>query len=233
MDHPICPACKAENADRAVYCDQCGQHLVPSQRPEESGVEGACPACGGVVMDAGGGRGVCRSCGLELHAAEGEAPVKADSGAVERLTAAILRRVASGLPIEKAVAEGCREVLAPTGDDTSAAGASSGGELQPCPLCGFECPEEASRCAGCGIWFHHLRSPQACPRCDRQVSGDKCECGAILTLPALLRYIEPAVRCVCSRCKSPYAVVQQKCPDCGAGLLSADRIKAFAASESA
>jgi len=61
------------------------------------------------------------------------------------------------------------------------------------------------------------------------VSGDKCECGAIMTLPKLLEYVEPSVKFVCSRCKAPYAVFQTKCPDCGGGLLSADRLKAFAA----
>jgi len=65
------------------------------------------------------------------------------------------------------------------------------------------------------------------------VTGDKCECGAILTLPKLLQYVEPSVRFVCSRCKAPYSKVQEKCPDCGAGLISADRLKAFAAAEEA
>lgn len=231
MDQPICPACKAENDEEAVYCDQCGQHLVPPDAAAEDAVSGGCPACGGVVEDRGAGEGVCRGCGLELHAAPGEAPpLKAEAGAVERLTAAILKRAGAGMALERAVAEGCGEILAAPADDARGAPAAESGDLQPCPLCGFECPEEASRCGGCGIWFHHFRSAQTCPRCDRQVSADKCECGAILTLPRLLQYIEPAVRCVCSRCKSPYAVVHPKCPDCGAGLISADRIKAFAAS---
>ena len=230
MDQPICPACKAENDENAVYCDQCGQHLVPPEAAEEVGVEGACPACGGVVQDRGAGVGVCRSCGLELHAAEGEAPkVDAGADAAERLTAAILRRTAAGMPLEKAAAEACRELLGARADEPPATDAAEAGKLHPCPLCGAECSEEAPRCVGCGLWFHGFRTPQACPRCDRMVAGDKCECGAIMTLPKLLQYVEPSVKFVCSRCKGPYSKFQAKCPDCGGGLISADRIKAFAA----
>ncbi|HEX4047188.1 MAG TPA: zinc ribbon domain-containing protein [Elusimicrobiota bacterium] len=231
MDQPNCPACKAENDEDAAYCDQCGQPLSQPARDEGS-AEGGCPACGGAVEHRGGGTGVCTSCGLELHEAEGAPPVKADAGAIERLTQAILRKTGSGLAIEQAVAEGCREVFsAPEGEPAQGetAPAAAPAETQACPLCGAECPDEAKKCGGCGIWFHGFRTPQPCPRCERMTSGDKCECGAIMTLPRLLKYVEPAVRFICSRCKAPYAVSQPKCPDCGGGLLSADRIKAFAA----
>ncbi|MFI5360338.1 MAG: zinc ribbon domain-containing protein [Elusimicrobiota bacterium] len=224
MEPPICPACKAENDEDAAYCDQCGQHLIEATG-SETPAEGGCPACGGVVEDQGGGKGVCADCGLELSEAKSAAPsVKADAGAVERLTAAILEKTGAGLPLEKAVAEGCREVFS-----AAAAQPHEHGEPQECPLCGAECPDEAKSCGGCGIWFHGFRTPQPCPRCDRLVSSDKCECGAIMTLPKLLEYVEPSVKFVCSRCKAPYAVFQTKCPDCGGGLLSADRLKAFAA----
>lgn len=234
MDHPNCPACKAVNDDEAVYCDQCGQHLTAPQAAAEDGGAGGCPACGGAVEDRGEGTGVCRSCGLELHETPGEAPaVTADAGAVERLTAAILRKTGSGVPLERAVSEGCREALSAPAAAAPGAAAHEPGETHPCPLCGAECSEEAPRCVGCGIWFHGLRTPQACPRCERMVAGDKCECGAIMTLPKLLQYVEPSVRFVCSRCKGPYSKFQEKCPDCGGGLLSADRIKAFAAAGAA
>ena len=62
------------------------------------------------------------------------------------------------------------------------------------------------------------------------MTNGTCACGALLTLPALLRYIEPSVRCVCALCKQPYAVVQQKCPDCGGAMLGAEKLKAYAAS---
>jgi hypothetical protein len=52
-----------------------------------------------------------------------------------------------------------------------------------------------------------------------------------MTLPKLLHYVEPSVRFVCARCKAPYSKFQDKCPDCGGGLLSADRLKAFAAGQ--
>jgi predicted amidophosphoribosyltransferase len=224
MDHPICPACKAENDEEASYCDQCGQHLSAPAGSGEAADD--CPACGGVVEDRDGDKGVCRDCGLELH----EAEPKADEGAIEWLTAAVLQKVAFGVPLERAVPEACREIFSPPAAAPEAA-AREAGETHPCPLCGAECSEEAPRCVGCGIWFHGFRTPQPCPRCERMVSGDSCECGAIMTLPKLLQYIEAAVRFICSRCKAPYAIFQGKCPDCGGGLLSADRIKAFAARE--
>jgi predicted amidophosphoribosyltransferase len=225
MDQSTCPACKAENDDEAAYCDQCGQPLAAPDA-EKASVEGACPACGGFVENRGGGIGVCASCGLELHETAGEAP-NPDAGAAERLTAAILKKTGAGEPLEKAVAEACREEFA--APPAAPAAAASEGGSHPCPLCGTECADSAPRCVGCGIWFHSLRKPQPCPRCERTVTEDKCECGAILTLPQLLQYIEPSVRFVCTTCKAPYTVAQGKCPDCGGGLVSADRIKAFAA----
>lgn len=228
MDQPTCPACKAENDDAAAYCDQCGQPLTASDR-EQTDVEGACPACGGFVENRGGGIGVCSSCGLELHEAPGEAP-KADARAAERLTAAILKKTGAGEPLEKAVADACREEFAPAAPPPHE-GAAPSGKSHPCPLCGTECSDTAPRCVGCGLWFASLSRPQPCPRCERTSDQDKCECGAILTLPQLLQYIEPSVRFVCTTCRAPYTVAQAKCPDCGGGLVSADRIKAFAAAE--
>jgi len=98
---------------------------------------------------------------------------------------------------------------------------------EPCPLCGARTDAGAAQCAACGLWLRETRSAKPCPRCDRAVSGGKCECGAILTLARLMDYVEPSVRFVCRRCKQPYAVFQAKCPDCGGGLLSADRLKAY------
>jgi predicted amidophosphoribosyltransferase len=233
MDNPICPACRAENEDDAAYCDQCGQ---PLHAPEGAPSEGGCPACGGQVESRGDGKGVCRSCGLELvetpeaGAAEPTAP-RLDAEAVERLSAAILQKVSGGMGLDKAVREACREIFPPAAVGGHEA-AAAGDKHEPCPLCGLETPASAPRCTGCGLWFQALRKPQPCPRCERPVSGGKCECGAILTLPALLDYIEPSVKFVCSGCKQPYAVSQGKCPDCGAGMISADRIKAFAAAGS-
>ncbi|MFI5345051.1 MAG: zinc ribbon domain-containing protein [Elusimicrobiota bacterium] len=230
-DEPVCPACKSSNDPDASYCDQCGQPLAPPDAVD--GAEGGCPACGGAVESRGDGKGVCSGCGLELveTPAEPAAPAT-DADAVARLTAAILRRTNGGLPIDQAVAEGCREVLGSPAPDASApqASAPQAGAPAPCPLCGVENAAEAQRCVGCGLWFGRLRKAQPCPRCERPVAGDgACECGAILTLPKLLEFIEPAVKFVCSRCRAPYAVAQAKCPDCGGGLISAERIKAFAA----
>ena len=232
MEDIICPACKAGNEDDASYCDQCGQPLAaPVSVPEDAG--DACPACGGAVEHRGGGKGVCRSCGLELFEAEGEAPARtADAGTVERLTAAILRGTSAGLPLERAVADGCREIFSAPAAPETASPQPASGPLN-CPLCGAEGPADAERCGACGLWFGEPHGAQACPRCAREVRGGKCECGAILTLPKLLEYVEPSVRFVCSRCKQPYAAFQPKCPDCGGGLLSAERLKAFAESAAA
>jgi hypothetical protein len=237
MEDKICPACKAENDDDASYCDQCGQPLTPPERvPEDAAGDagGACPACGGVVESRGGGKGVCRRCGLELFEAEGEAPPPAaDDETVERLTAAILRGTAAGKPLERAVADGCREIFSPSAAASPAPATSApkpaSGPLN-CPLCGAAGPAAAEQCGACGLWFGEPHGAHACPRCERTVRGGKCECGAILTLPKLLEYVEPSVRFVCSRCKQPYAVSQPKCPDCGGELISAERLKAFAAS---
>lgn len=222
----LCPACKAVNDEQAAYCDQCGQHLRAGAAPKE----GDCPACGGVVEADGDGSGVCSGCGLHLVATPDESCCStpgADSSAPQRLTAAILQKTRAGLDIERAVAEACHEVLkTPAAEPSQPEGPS-----QNCPLCAAENPAAAPRCADCGIWFEHLRQPQPCPRCERQVPvGGSCACGALLTLPALLRYIEPSVRCVCALCKQPYAVVHQKCPDCGGKILGAEKLKAYAAS---
>ena len=224
MDDRLCPACKSENEEDAAYCDQCGQHLAAAGTPDDA-ESGGCPACGGVVEDRGDGKGVCAGCGLELT----ETPTEpAPNGAVEKLTAAILRRTRAGVSVEQAVVEACRELYAPASEEEAPAPAVP---AKPCPLCGAENPETAARCGGCGIWFRPPRPAEACPRCERPAPpGGKCECGAILTLPKLLEYIEPSVKFVCSGCKQPYAVFRQKCPDCGGGLISAERIKAFAKS---
>lgn len=227
MKDPICPACKAVNDKEAAYCDQCGQHL----RVAEVLAEGDCPACGGAVEIGADGDGLCSRCGLALVATPDESccagGAAVDAGAPERLTAAILQKTRAGLDIERAVAEACSEVLkTPEPPHSEPEDAP-----RTCPLCAAENPAAALKCAGCGIWFEHLRQPQACPRCERQVPvGGTCACGALLTLPALLRYIEPSVRCVCALCKQPYAVVQSKCPDCGGALLGAEKLKAYAAS---
>jgi predicted amidophosphoribosyltransferase len=226
-ENRVCPACKSSNEEDAAYCDQCGQPL--SAPPADPG-EGDCPACGGQVESRGEGKGVCLSCGLELVETPEKKPdapaAVAEPGAAGRLIAAILKRTGAGIDLENAVTQACHEVLAAAPGTVDAK--ADEGPL-PCPLCGAENPHDALHCAGCGLWFEKPRAPQPCLRCGRQVTGVQCACGAVLTLTKLLEYIEPSVRWVCALCKAPYAVPQPKCPDCGGGLLSADRIKAFAA----
>lgn len=227
MENPTCPACHAVNEDDAAYCDQCGQPLSVPEAVDD-GAGGCCPACGGAVEIRDDGKGVCSRCGLELVEVPEPSSAKADAGTVARLTAAILSKTRAGRSVEEAVAEGCREVFdAPPPEPA----AKNEGEPILCPLCGENNPGEAARCGGCGLWFQGLRSSQQCSLCERSVFGDgKCECGAILTLPKLLEYIESSVRWICARCKAPYARTQANCPDCGGELLSSERIKAYAAS---
>ncbi|MDE2492228.1 MAG: zinc ribbon domain-containing protein [Elusimicrobia bacterium] len=222
MDDLSCPACKADNDEDARYCDQCGQHLVESEA-----AEGGCPACGGTVEDKGEGRGVCAGCGLELveTPAEGRAAAPApDEGFAARLTEAILAKVRGGVPVEQAVPDSCREALAAPADGTTAAS----GKTLPCPVCASENPEEAPRCAACAVWFEARHPAAECPRCGASASGAKCRCGAILTLPALLDLLEPSVKSVCRSCKQPNVSASGACPDCGAELVSAEGLRAFA-----
>ena len=226
MEDRICPACKTENDADAAYCDQCGQHLTVAEKTDDAEQAG-CPACGGIVQDRGDGNGVCGECGLELA----ETPTElAPDGVVEKLTAAVLRRANAGIPIQQAVVEACQEIYAPHSEETASA-VTATETAHPCPLCGAECPESAARCGGCGLWFHQPRAAESCPRCERPASpSGKCDCGAVLTLPKLLKYIEPSVRFICKQCKQPYTILHPKCPDCDGGLISAERIKAYAKS---
>jgi len=183
----VCPACRAENDDRARYCDQCGRRVAA---PEPSADGDACPACGGRLEDLGGARWRCAQCGLEM-----------------------------------------KESDPPEADPANAGEPETPANMVPCPLCGAETRDDASRCASCGIWYDAPRAPQPCPRCGQPAGPDDCACGAILSLDKLLEFVGPSVRFVCVRCKAPYARLPDgalaKCPDCGGGLTTADRLKAF------
>ena len=133
------------------------------------------------------------------------------------------------MPLDQAVSESCEEVLGhlPPESAAPAEGAAAAASV-PCPLCGRENAGEAERCAGCGLWFEKRHAPGECPACGRTASGDKCPCGALLTLPALLKLVEPSVRFVCAKCKAPYVASAPSCPDCGGSMVSAERLQAFA-----
>ena len=79
----MCPNCKQESEDGAVFCDNCGATLsqpgvvsAAYPAPAESGpvpaTAGLCPQCGSPVMP---GAAFCDSCGAPLTAAQGAAPV--------------------------------------------------------------------------------------------------------------------------------------------------------------
>lgn len=230
MSVQLCPACRSENRAEALFCDQCGQNLRPVDPAAEDA--GACPACGGKVRDHGDGSGECESCGLELKAGAEAVPAAAasapDADAVLDLTNLILKKTAQGVPLEKAVADSCREAFAAA--PAAGAPAAAPAAARPCPVCGVEYQGNAQRCPGCGIWFAALHAPGLCPACGAEAKGAKCACGAILTVPALLDLMEPAVRFLCSKCKQPYAAPRDSCADCGGKLTSASRIRDFARS---
>jgi len=238
MDDKICPACRAANDSDASYCDQCGLAIDanPAEGPFPDGDDGAggCPACGGPVQDHGDGSGVCRSCGLELAAKDAGAPAAHNAAELaKKLTAAILAKISGGAPHERAVSEACHEVV---GGGARAAGAAPAAgavdapdaPVRACPVCGAQNAVHADRCAECEVWFAPRHKPGPCPSCGEETSGDRCKCGAALTVDAAAAALEPSVRFLCSVCKQPFVKSLDECPDCGGKLLSADRLRAYA-----
>lgn len=102
------------------------------------------------------------------------------------------------------------------------------GEKSACPVCGAGNGARAGRCAGCGLCFGAAQG--ACPRCEAEAEGDKCECGAVLTLSRLLGYVDGSVKVVCSTCKQIYTIDRAACSDCGGQTRPADALRKLAAS---
>ncbi len=133
-----------------------------------------------------------------------------------------------GLQLSRAAEDELVVVKAPApGDPPPAA-------MVPCPLCGEPTRDDAPTCAACGLWFDTPRQPVPCPRCGQPAGPDDCACGAILTLDKLLQFVEPGVKFVCRKCRSPYGRLPDagsaKCPTCGGAVLSAERLKDYARS---
>jgi len=231
MDETICPACKSDNESDAAYCDQCGQPLKSREgAPDAAAESGGCPACGGEVEDLGDGSGRCRACGLELSAAP-EAEHDETSGTLAAaLTAAILAKVRLGIPIDQAVSESCLKVLRSAGVDAERTAPPPAAAAAPlgraCPVCGADCPAGVERCPDCQVWFSARHRSGPCPSCGETADGDKCACGAALTVPAIAATLEPTVKFLCSTCKQPFVSRPEQCPDCGGAMISADRLRA-------
>jgi predicted amidophosphoribosyltransferase len=138
------------------------------------------------------------------------------------------RLVCTGCELEFTRAEEAEPVV------VKASEAAAATALVPCPLCGEPTRDDAPTCGACGLWFDTPRKPVPCPRCGKPAGPDDCSCGAIITLDKLLQFVEPAVRFVCKKCKSPYGklpdATSTKCPSCGGQVLSAERLKTYARS---
>lgn len=188
-----------------------------------------CPACRAENDDEAR---YCDQCGQRLAAPEPAAAEDPDAcpacgGRVEDQGDG--RFVCADCGIEMKETDAPAVADAPPGSPAAAAASS---KTLPCPLCGEAVSEDAERCPACGLWYDAPRQPQPCPRCGQPAGPDSCACGAILTLDKLVEFLDPSVRFVCKRCKSPYARLPDgastKCPDCGGELTSADRLKSYA-----
>lgn len=201
-----CPKCSRENADDALYCDQC--RTAVSEEVEGAVLDQPCPACGGQLKEVPSAVAMCKDCGIFLgasgHAEDHEEPE------------AKPKRFVSAAPQPQAEPE-AEEPEAPV-------------ETEPCPVCDTENAVDAPQCSGCRIAFQRLRRVIPCPKCGEETSDDVCSCGAVMTLPKLLSYVDKSVRMVCTACKTLITAQRDACPDCGGKLRSADALKDYAAS---
>ncbi len=195
-----CPKCSRENDDKALYCDQCRTPVSPES--QGAVLDEDCPACGGEVREVPSTAAECSDCGLAL----GDGGPREGGGAAEPGASA------------KATAKPAVPTDAPAADD---------GDKSPCPVCGTENGTQAESCADCGLGFG--AAVGSCPKCSAEAEGDKCECGAVLTLARLLEYVDGSVKVVCSTCKQLFTVDRAACSDCGGPTRPADALKALSA----
>jgi DNA-directed RNA polymerase subunit RPC12/RpoP len=222
----ICGKCRSENESDADFCDQCGAPLYKGPGSDGEDDDVRCD-CGGAIKETTKGQGVCSQCGARYvdsdydPAAEngGTEPTGKESPGQE-LARRIKEKLAGGMPLDPAVELSCEEFFA--GTDSAAPGG------EPCPLCGKENVKGAAMCAGCRILFRGKSIE--CPRCGAATSGDRCGCGAILTLKKLLEYMEPEVLHVCPKCHQLFEKPVLTCADCGERVLPADRLRKYAVS---
>ncbi|MFA5137919.1 MAG: zinc ribbon domain-containing protein [Elusimicrobiota bacterium] len=151
-------------------------------------------------------------------------PCPACGGEVRETQSVLAVCQACGLNLGEHPASGCQE-CAPAAAEHGPAPAPEEVEKWPCPVCAMENPQGAAQCSDCGIVFKKSPRLRPCPRCSAEVSGDTCNCGAILTLDKLMEYVDPSVQSVCSVCKQLYSVKKDSCPDCGGELEPAEDLK--------
>ncbi|MBI3300042.1 MAG: zinc ribbon domain-containing protein [Elusimicrobia bacterium] len=157
----------------------------------------------------------------EVHAD----PCPACGGAIKEVPSVLSMCQDCGIPLGETGPGGAHQEHA---EPKPAAQEPETGEKTPCPVCGTE--NAGKRCKGCLLNFEKSHEPLPCPKCEAEATGDTCSCGAILTLPKLLSFLDKSVRVVCPVCKQLFTVERKECSDCGAETRSADSLKAFAAS---
>jgi hypothetical protein len=228
----VCSKCYDENDDDARFCEQCG--LALDRNPEgvePAAVESCCPDCGGKVKNIREGEGVCTQCGAELvedkDGARDEPPPELTPS--RKLSRLIQEKLRTGLPLGLAIEAACDELIPGPSDVKRPEAPSPKIENEECPVCGASNDKAAAKCSGCGILFSKSSAePIPCPRCSMPCSGERCSCGAFLTLPKLLEYVDSTVLYVCPRCKQLFNAVTVKCSDCDAGVILAARLKRYA-----
>ena len=193
-----CPKCSRQNADDALYCDQCRTGVSPAL--EGASLAEPCPACGGKVKEVPSTAAMCSDCGIFMGDAGGGA-----------------------------CAAGHHEPAAGVKQPAAPAAASEAGPTEPCPVCALDNPVSADRCGDCGIYFEASRALRDCPCCEGKSDEDKCRCGAILTLPKLLGYVDDGAKVVCLGCKQLFMVARDVCSDCSSDTVPADGLKKAAA----
>ncbi|TBR21907.1 hypothetical protein EPO15_09090 [bacterium] len=183
-----CPKCARQNADDALYCDQCRTAVSPDVPAAVQ--EDPCPACGGEVREVPSILALCSDCGIALGEGAGEgaaAPEKAPGAPPAPAPAA------PEAPGEKAACPVCGEGNAAGAPLCAGCGIGFGKSrgARTCPKC--EAEASGDQC-GCGAILTLAKlldyvSPSVrvvCSVCKQPFTVDRGECSDCggETLPA-------------------------------------------------
>ncbi|MDE2292310.1 MAG: zinc ribbon domain-containing protein [Elusimicrobia bacterium] len=180
-----CPKCSRENADDALYCDQCRTGVSP--KVEGDVLAEPCPACGGKVREVPSTAALCDECGIFMGGGGGShgddpepeapaSPAAEPAADVETETCPVCR---ASNPVDVPLCGGCRIAF------------ERPPRPIPCPRCGAATRDE--KCA-CGAVMTLPKLAQfvdesiqvVCPVCKQLFTtarGTCSDCGAA-TVPA-------------------------------------------------